>query len=612
LTGKTTDLQKQFAQDAYEILANDTDTSHITVFPARCGVGKSLAVKALINFAVRQNTMVDWIKDMVGLVIITDQLNRLKEYHAVDDTVCKNIVDYGYPDLQHTHYCTYISSRDDTKTAAELLAESEYRPVVLLSTQRYFSLSDSQRERLFTYRVKGRNETIHYARRIVIFDGKPYFYMTKSLKISNLNDVSTALYQGIPSTELDKDWIVGEYRFFQEKLEDIFQKKEKIKTDEDIFYWRDINCKTITRNDERFFQIIEKYKQDIERVKPTAYADLQDFRRLMAEGAFFYTTKKHKTQSYETRFELYTDNVDKFYINKDKAKFFVFDGTADIDPDYQLPYIKMIPCEKYNIPLPLSISQYNVNTSKSHITGNNNDKILNAIKDDIIKRVGNSPTLIATYQYKKKYFDNPNMTTAHFGNLKGFNAYINNFHMAHVGLNRCHHFNYFLAWLSKNPVEYEKLKIYSEENSRDYIKQKTTPVKGVFEDSGMNDIMYKSIMVDFEQNIFRSAVRDYANTKPVTVLCYWSNEVYAPLNEMIKKRYKPYNAIIEFNPAPETIAQAKIANRKTSSGTRTAPQRIVEWFESQPKGRYFNVKEFLEETKISARQFKDAKRNKTV
>ena len=116
--------QEQFAKDVFEIMRHDTDTSKVTVFPARCGIGKSIAIKALINHCIDNSDYGNYdkdIKSVVGLVIITDALERLNEYQIEDD-------EWGEPNymrLQKQDCCTYIyCSSNSTKSSLASFSSS--------------------------------------------------------------------------------------------------------------------------------------------------------------------------------------------------------------------------------------------------------------------------------------------------------------------------------------------------------------------------------------------------------------------------------------------------------------------------------------------------------
>ena len=70
--------QLSFFNFALEQINNDHDTKKITVFPARCGLGKSTFLKALVK---------SWLEDNSdrGLIIVTDNLIRLNEINDESD-----------------------------------------------------------------------------------------------------------------------------------------------------------------------------------------------------------------------------------------------------------------------------------------------------------------------------------------------------------------------------------------------------------------------------------------------------------------------------------------------------------------------------------------------
>ena len=60
----------------FNLIVNDEDKSYVTAIPAPCGIGKTMTIKALINYSVINSNNAARYKQAVGLVIITDQLKR--------------------------------------------------------------------------------------------------------------------------------------------------------------------------------------------------------------------------------------------------------------------------------------------------------------------------------------------------------------------------------------------------------------------------------------------------------------------------------------------------------------------------------------------------------
>lgn len=614
-------LQLEFATDMFRLIATDTDTSKLTVIPGRCGISKSVFTTALLSYFCTYDHFKYRGKEAIGAVVVTDKLDRLKNFQN-DPKHVQSVWGEEKDPIGIMKYSTYISSTDNDKTAMELLIESQYKPIVLLTTQRYFSMSDEQRAMLFEYQYVDHKKSYKMNREILIFDEKPYFSTAIPLKIKNFNDCSTALQDGIPANNKsrdDKDWVLQEYRKFRDKMENLLREKERDSDSTEQFYWMDKNTKNLTSNDERFFEILDEYKTSICKEYPSAMTDFRSFKKLMTEGAFFTTIKKTQHQDYKTYFQLFQDNKDKFYLGQNKVKCFVFDATADIDFDYRLDYVKMINCTKYNVPLKMTINFVDVPASKSTIVngGNSKDqiKIINETIKDICIHKGFGDTLVITYGNIEKHFKNGDTITGHFGGTTGSNAFIKCSKLAHVGNNRFDHFAYFLKLIAKRPQILESLKTMGEAKSREFlsdaIKLSKTVPKGIFDSSPLNDIMFSTIMADFEQNIFRTAIRNYDNDKDIVVFTFWNCSTFEPLNHMIEERYTPYGVKFEYMGIPTAVTKMKTELRKAKDGGKTIPQKILDWYRKQPKEKVFKLSVMLSELAITNKQFQKAKDKNT-
>lgn len=615
-----TSQQLQFARDMISLITNDVDTNYLTVIPARCGISKSIFIQSLISYFTRYDSYDYRSKESIGIVIVTDMLKRLEKYQESPKNPQSIWCVDNFYKVKHDKFCTYISSSNSKKTALDLLIESRYRPVVLLSTQRYFSMPDEQREMLFEYQIGRGDKKQLFKREIIIFDEKPEFSSSKIINVKNFNLVAAALQDGIPKSDVNKDWILQEYRAFRNKMEIILREKEKEKITKptDRFYWRDVNSHNMTTDDNRFFELISKHRKKICKEYQDAFTDLRDFKQLMKEGAFFITVSTHnnENQDYKTYFQLYQDNSYKFYLGKNKVKTFIFDATADIDPDYQLDYVKMIDCSQFNIDIDLTIKHIDIGTSKTQIViGRNKDSIISAIKKSILDYVRNSfgGMVAVTYQNTENSFNDKSISACHFGGIKGLNNYSKYSNMAHVGLNRLSDFDYFIKFIALKPEILINLKKMDENKSRSYIEQTIALKKGLFTNERLHSIMNKSLLTDFEQNIFRIKIRDFSNTTHAEVFTYWNCEMFADLNKMIFDRYSPYGVQVENIGVPIAINKMKTETRKSKDGEGTTPQRIIKWYNAQPVGRLVKTSDIVAEIKIDYAQFKRAlQTNKTV
>ncbi len=218
-------LQEQFAKDMLDLILNDVDTNCITVIPGRCGISKSIFVQSIISFFLRGADYKFRYDGTIKLIIITDMMRRLKDYQRPPERPQSVWFSDTSDRLKHNKYCAYLTSDpkdNDGKTAMEQLVQSYYKPIVLLSTQRYFTMSDDQREMLFKCK-KGTRE-------IVIFDEKPQFYTSKKITAKNFALCAAAIQHGIPKSEGEvKKIYLDEFWNFRKKMETLLRDKERAK-----------------------------------------------------------------------------------------------------------------------------------------------------------------------------------------------------------------------------------------------------------------------------------------------------------------------------------------------------------------------------------------------
>lgn len=107
--------------------ADEEHKDKVTVLPLMCGTGKSTAITYKIRECIESNT---------GILIVTDRTGRLKKYLEPDPRFDIDLYDYF--------------NRDETKKKISMLVSGENLqkelgrmsscPVLLMTTQRYFSL----------------------------------------------------------------------------------------------------------------------------------------------------------------------------------------------------------------------------------------------------------------------------------------------------------------------------------------------------------------------------------------------------------------------------------------------------------------------------------------
>ena len=614
--------QIEFYKMVFDILIHNKDTSKVTCFGGRPGIGKSTLIKTFMHCCIG-DYFYGRRHEPLGLVVITDSIRRLEELSngrrdREEAAKCWGEIfeTFGIEDHYKEFEKCVIVLRSNTSVSFEKqLSEQYYKPIVLLSTQRYFMLSEQVREQLFRFNYNNKP----LKRSIVIFDECPYFSETVTINSKNLTDIESALYEGLSDEVKNKKFAIREFKIFKDRLLSQMDEKEDSTKDNVTLYWKDERYPTITLNDTLFFEVVEKNRESLTQQYNAILKDLQYLREIAENGAIFNFIKKKKSDKYERSIILVRDNREFFYLGQDK-KFFVFDATCDIDPRYDLDYVEIISGEKYNKPLKMTITNVKMATSKNVLCNGKKHSFLttnsisNYLKNKIHHGIGKQrKILIVTYSNLFQRFSKEFDYVGYFGNLKGFNDFKDFCKMAHIGMNRYPPTAYFYIYCGCNMDIYHKLRDMTEEESKNFFKNinsNSSQYQNI-----LDTVMLKCMLADFEQNIFRLAIRNYGNTDDVHIWTFYNNgsDVYKALSSMIEDRYKPYGVVFEYEDSPEELQIEKIKDRKPPEGKKmTNAQKVIEWRDHQTKGKEFKIKELLKDTGLTYDSFKKVLKNNPI
>lgn len=613
--------QMEFFKDTFEIVTQNRDSNKVTCFSPRCGIGKSTFIHTFMHCCIG-DYLYGKRHEPQGLVVITDSIKRLEELSNSNKDMIEAEKFWGEIFMEwgiNHHYKEFeknvivLKSNEPFK---EQLIKQHYRPIVLLSTQRYFMLTDSVREQLFSFTYDGKP----MKRDIVIFDECPQFAETITINSVNLTKIESALYEGLSDEVSDKEFVIREYKAFKDRLLDQMDEKEKLVKDSNVMiYWRDERYSSITPNDTLLFKVLSENMEALTKQYNCIMKDMLCLQEIAKNGAIFSSVKK-KHGNYERCFVLVKDNREYFYLGEDK-KFFVFDATADIDPRYDVDYTEIVSGEKYNKQLNMLITNVKISTSKNVLCkgGKNSNKNINTIIDYLQKKLKHGigkqrEILIVVYSDLIKRFMKEFNNIAYFGNLKGFNDYKDFYKMAHVGMNRFPNMAYFYIYCGCHMEIYRELMELSEEESLKFFDALSKNHNKEYEYI-ITQVMLRCMLADFEQNIFRLAIRNYTNTENVHIWTFYNTEdtLYAELSAMIEKRYKPYGAVFEYEDTPEQLKVEKVKDRKPPNGKQmTNAQKIISWREQLPQGAEYKVQTLLKETGLTDKQFQKVKSNNEV
>ena len=221
--------QIQFFKDTLEMILHNRNTSKVTCFGTRCGIGKSTMIHTLMHCCIG-DCRYEARHEPQGLVVVTDSIKRLEELSDSDrDTVAAEkfwgewFTEFGY-DNHYRDFKNNVIVLKSGEPFKEQLIKQHYRPIVLLSTQRYFMLEKNTREQLFSFTYKGKS----LKRDIVIFDECPQFSEIVTINSLNLSKIESALYEGLSNEVKDKSFVIKEYKAFKDRLLDQMDEKENL------------------------------------------------------------------------------------------------------------------------------------------------------------------------------------------------------------------------------------------------------------------------------------------------------------------------------------------------------------------------------------------------
>ncbi len=563
-----------------------TDPSKVYVFPLMCGLGKS----SYIRYAIA-----DALSTGQGLIVCTDTIDGLHRLSGNMDSENEEedeLIHYINQNLDN------IALLYSNTVAAERpnLYGRKAKPVILMTTQRYFNLTPTEIKTLTSGALP---------RRKIIFDEKPYLSERRSIGMKELNDIATALLDGIDDTanQNDKDWLIDEWNVVKSSIRSSFVDCENANTDIERRSWHE-RAEQMTSDDDRFFKVIDRYKKGIDRKNINARKNILATYQMYIEGATFVSKKKlsskAKERQYENYFTVTIDNTEK--LQNIGAQVFVFDGTADVSPDYDLDYIHMFDCSDYRRRLDrLTIKIVNAATNKTRITRKSGTNEVNAIIR-YIKKQWTDPAVF-TYAFLENRFKRDFSSVQHFGNIKGRNDNRNATEIVQVGVNR------FPYSIYEEQTAFNLLSAMPENLCSIQIKSASVVTK----------TENRSLLEDIEQNIFRSAIRNPENRKPV---CYMlmmpaytvsadGKRVENDLVYMIRERYEKDGATVEVVDTPLDLQLEKTASRNAKEQTHA--QAVLSWIESKGKGYSFKLKEMLAETNLTHKQWERVKNsNKAI
>lgn len=585
-----------FSRWLIDHLAISTDTNTVDLIPAPCGIGKSYSMTVQISEALRNHSG--------GVIIVTDELDRMREY-----------VNAGNMDNYIGSYIDRNRDRILVYTAANARADRDklYKvPVIVMSTQRFFSLSRAEVIAL---------AATYIPKRHVFIDERAPLSETIRIDLGVLNYIDTVIDAQLDNTATEKEWLLQQWRNLRTRYDTYMKDYERSHDDYELRLWHVDNDTHATTDDDNFSHLVfSTYADKLRRTDHEILKKLRAVLQLVREGALFISRRKPTSRS--------TNDYDKFFLvtldHSDLlidigAKTVILDGSGDLDPVYTPWFVNRVDCSEFRRDLSkLTINIVDTNTSRNAIA---RAPTVNAKLRAILEYVQTLPKVDAVFTYGKgkarevadsdtveRVFHNAGYMTGHFGGLKGTNKFRRMANLVQVGLNRTPDEYYLAAAIHNVSSKYPP---------------DITHISAINFDKVARRVMIQSLLADVEQNIFRGVIRNIENqSEQVYYLLYKAkpqidkNGIHrndlSDLTEAIRERYEAMGATVNVLDTPNTVMKLKTKDRKAKDGDKTNPQRVLDFVSNLPSGMVFTSRDVIKGCNITKEQFDNAKKNTNV
>lgn len=583
--GEVHPKQKKFIETITNEIYKNKEENDIKVIPSRCGIGKSTAIKSILHNLVSECCFGKPNPKNYkgyGAIFITDSVRGLEDV-------------YSYKNLnQYTYLLKYDGDNIESlnkKSFKEQIQDQYKFPIIMITTQRYFKMTQEERNILYKW--------AYGTREVCIFDEKPYLTETIEVSEEYLANIRISL-EKIRKCE-DKTKILDSWKKIYDDLDYIRDNmSEKYNT-----MWFKNSKNTLLFNvdeDKKFFNLLEKY------VTSKIFDDVVKLKDIYSNGCLFISSNNIDTDN-SRKFVLINDNMDKFDLNK--CQYYIFDATAKFDIDYTIDdsinYLNIDDKkDKKDIMvtlIPYSTSQKRLKESDgeySHI--NTICKWIKTIKDDVLVECNRGSNGIIYNRFLKELNN-----VEYFGNIKGKNNYAEFNNCVQVGFNRASDVVYletFIALTNKGK-EWNTM----EESSIDKeIEVLLSTEKGKFKSVMMLGIFRSKCIVDTVQNIMRIKCRNFSNTEPCNIYIITNDnykDIVLRIVDIIGADFK--------TELPHIFEESKIMSRKPIEGKElTNPQKIAKYIGGLEKGTIIKTKDIYNATGLNNKQFEKAKKNDMI
>lgn len=543
-TVRSKDISRHIMDIFNDAIQSSEYTGKVTVLPIMCGIGKSTAISHKIFDTLSRN-------DTDGLLIITDRVDRINEYIDQHERYPKMTAFFN----AHRNDICLLSA----ETMAEELPKQQYCKVLLMTTQHFYNLPLDEVRGLTTWG----SENNLYPRSLVLFDEDPEVASVFEIKMSDMDEVATAIREGLPASpdfRERKDLCIKFWEKIREAFKDVSDRMDREYQGKAFYFFQTFSLPDKFLVD-RFLDLVEEHKDRINsyRNDPDDSVDTLIKKTLKLMKSNVLVCARDDSSNQKTSFSFLLDNAPHIRaLVSDRTHVFILDGTADVSPNYDLH-----PDLYYRADSPidrdldiLHIHAVDMKCGASTLRKMKTDKRKELVSSvvELAQKYDvhdNKKPAVFTYKSVESYFYRAfgKEYVAHFKNIAGRNEFRELSVIIQVGLNHFSPEKHILFHMATDPTFRDELLEKSHEEQHKVIQH-----EGKTKTSLTWAFLYRVILADIEQNLFRGKIRNYDVLSDVLgqeagasrkeyhyVICY-SFSYYPQLFQMLKDRFEPHNA----------------------------------------------------------------------
>ncbi len=556
------DRHAQYIQDIVTLLVKSSDMNKPALIPLDMGGGKSTIIKVFLQQMLNH-------KNDYGAVVVVDRIATAKKleedindyfssnkfafamYGFLEDECLDNIE--GNAKNSHcpvftTNYKYHCSYTQDCRYYSQNKLQKQFP--VLIITKKRLSMDFNK---LVRYRFFGEND--EKQRNVLLFDEKPSIVTVKELNRSDFYHFNSSIQNSLDQSENPS--ILAEFENAIEFVEPLFADTEK---------------RELFEANEKGFRFSEDFYKEFRNQFPDYTKEISDYphtlEAIIRNGGHIKPDEKYGVKIITS---VYRD-----YAKIAGFKTFIFDGTADLDLEYNHDNYNLINFEPIRTYEKLEIKICDlISASRTSLS---DFELVKAFCEDVISICEGQPqskVYIPTFmsneneivEYLRDYIDNKQVMLAHYGATKGTNEFKDCDIVAICGIlhkTENHYTSKAQAIYEQNGEVLEEIELSKYNNVRR------------FNDTRIEAVKLLDMLADYSQEIKRSSQRNNAQNVKGTVYIFHNDKI---LLEHIGLKF-PNCSISEWYP------QKMIENRITTKGNNPKQTAFIDFInESEAQGK---------------------------